>query len=215
MLGERRGNRKVRAVSLDDGSELPCDTLIIAIGVQPRLAAVTGTGLATQRGIIVDRRMATSHPEVYACGDVAEAYDLIAGGNRVTPIWPNAYVGGRIAGFNMAGREAIYEGGMAMNSLHYFGLSVMSAGIVDPPAGDGTYQILRREDVARGIYKKIVLHHDRLVGMIFAGDIDRAGIVFGLMRSGTPVGAFRDRLLGDDLGLLSLPRELRQSLMTT
>ncbi len=213
VIGRGRGQQAVAAVVLDDGLELPCDTLIVAIGVRPRAEVVAGTGIAVGRGIVVDRRMATSAAGVYACGDVAEAYDFILGENRLTPIWPNACLGGRIAGRNMAGAEALYGGGTAMNSLHSFGLSMMSAGTVDPPSGDASYEVLCQEDAQRGTYKKVVLQGGHVVGMIFAGAIDRAGIVFGLMKNGTPVQGWKDRLLADDLGLLSLPRDVRASMM--
>lgn len=214
VMGRQPGEPHVGAVTLDDGRELPCDVLIVAIGVRPRVEVVAGTRIAVQRGIVVDRHMATTHPCVYACGDVAEAYDFVADANRLTPIWPNAYLGGRIAGRNMAGAETVYTGGTSMNSFHSFGVSIMSAGTVDPPAGDG-YEILQRDDPTRGAYRKIVLQEGRVVGLIFAGDIDRAGIVFGLMKSGTDVTSFRDRLLDDNLGLLSLPRDVRSRILTT
>jgi len=213
VVGRAPESRAVTGVVLDDGRELACDTLIVAVGVRPKVEVVAGTEVAVGRGIVVDRRMATSVPGIYACGDVAEAYDFVLGTNRLTPIWPNAYLGGRIAGRNMAGRATVYEGGTAMNSLHSFGLSMMSAGTVDPPPGDASYEMLTCEDARRGIYKKIVLQEGRVVGMIFCGAIDRAGIVFGLMRSGVPVDAFKQRLLADDLGLLSLPADLRQQWM--
>jgi len=213
VIGRAPGAPAVSAVVLDDGAEIVCDTLVVAIGVRPRVEVVAGTGIAVGRGIVVDRHMATSAPGVYACGDVAEAYDFVLGGNRLTPIWPNAYLGGRIAGRNMAGEETVYEGGTAMNSLHSFGLSMMSAGTVDPPAGDGSYEVLSCQDAGRGIYKKVILQEGRVVGMIFCGAIERAGIIFGLMRARVAVDGFKERLLADDLGLLSLPADLRRELM--
>ncbi|MGQ9682668.1 MAG: NAD(P)/FAD-dependent oxidoreductase [Anaerolineae bacterium] len=205
--------RQIQSVTLDDGAALPCDTLVVAIGVRPRTEVVQNTPIAVQRGIVVDRRMATSCSDVYACGDVAEAYDYLADANRVTPIWPNAFLGGRVAGRNMAGTETLYSGGTAMNSLHSFGLSIMSAGIVDPPAGDSSFHTLQREDAARGLYRKLVLRDGRVVGMIFAGAIERAGIVFGLMKDGVDVSPYAERLLEDNLTLLSLPEERRRCLL--
>ena len=123
---------EVTGVTLDDGIPIPCELVIVAIGVQPRTELVAGTGIKVNRGIVVDRHMATSSANVYACGDVAEAYDFIYGENRLTPIWPNAYLGGRVAGFNMAGVPTEYPGGTAMNSLKYFGLAIVSAGMVRP-----------------------------------------------------------------------------------
>lgn len=190
-------------VSLDDSHLLPCEIVIITIGVQPRLELVSGTKIKTNRGIIVDRYMATSSPDVYACGDVAEAYDFVYGENRLTPIWPNAYIGGRIAGFNMAGVPTEYSGGTAMNALKYFGLDVVSAGIVT--AGDG-YQVLSEK--YDNVYHKVVLKDGLVVGMVFAGNIEKSGIVFGLMKDRVNVDGFKQELVAGDFGLASLPEEI-------
>ena len=156
------------------------------------------------RGIVVDREMATSHPDVYACGDVAEAFDITWGECRLTPIWPNAYLGGRTAGFNMAGRSAEYLGGMAMNSLKYFGLNVVSAGMVMPP--DESYEVLTSSK--DGAYRKVILKDGVVVGLIFAGDIEKAGIIRSLIRNQINVDEFKQALVADDFGLTSLPGEL-------
>jgi NAD(P)H-nitrite reductase large subunit len=178
--------------------------VIIAIGVRPRLDLVNGTGIKVNRGIVVDCQMATSHPDVYACGDVAEAYDIPYGECRLTPIWPNAYIGGRTAGFNMAGRPIEYPGGMAMNSMKYFGLNVVSAGIVVPP--DESYEVITSNK--NGAYRKVVLKNGVAVGLIFAGDIEQAGIIRGLIQNQINVSEFKQSLVADDFGLASLPGEL-------
>jgi len=112
-----KGRDTVEKVILDNGDAISCDLVVVAIGVLPRPELALDAQLEINRGIVVDRHMATNHPGVYACGDVAEAYDFVYGENRLTPIWPNAYVGGRIAGLNMAGATAEYPGGTAINSL--------------------------------------------------------------------------------------------------
>jgi NAD(P)H-nitrite reductase large subunit len=181
--------------------------VVIAIGVVPRTELVQGTEIKINRGMLVDRHMQTSYPGVYACGDAAEAYDFIYGANRVTPIWPNAYVGGRVAGYNMAGGEAEYPGGTAMNSLNYFGLDMATAGMVYPQDAARCEVLRRRND---GIYQKVILSDDLVVGMVFVGEIDKSGMVYGLMRDRVNVGAFKQKLLADDFGLIYLPKELRQ-----
>jgi NAD(P)H-nitrite reductase large subunit len=178
--------------------------VVIAIGVTPRLDLVGNNGVKTNRGIIVDRRMATSVPGVYACGDVVEAYDFVYGENRVTPVWPNAYTGGRVAGLNMAGKKAEYEGGTAMNALKYFGVNIVSAGMVNPP--DDSYEVIsRRSD---GIYKKVIIKGGLITGLVFAGDIEKAGIIYNLMKDRVKVGAFKETLVSDDFGLASLPEKI-------
>ena len=198
------GGKRVHGVTLDDGSKIPCRMVIIAIGVRPRLELVNGTGIKVNRGIVVDRHMTTSHPDAYACGDVAEAYDIPYGECRLTPIWPNAYIGGRTAGFNMAGRPTEYSGGMAMNSMKYFGLNVVSAGMVVPP--DESYEVITSNK--NGTYRKVILKNGVAVGLIFAGDIEQAGIIRGLVQNQINVSEFKQSLVADDFGLAFLPGKL-------
>jgi NAD(P)H-nitrite reductase large subunit len=191
-------------ISLDDSQPIPGEMVIVAIGVQPRIELAADTGIEINRGIVVDRHMTTSNPDVYACGDVAEAYDFVYGENRLTPIWPNAYLGGRIAGFNMAGIPTEYPGGTTMNSVKCFGASTVSAGIVTPP--DDSYEIVSEKH--GDIYKKVVLKEGVIVGMVFAGDIEMSGIVYNLMRDKINVEDFKQVLVADDFGLASLPEEI-------
>jgi NAD(P)H-nitrite reductase large subunit len=205
-VAEIRGENLVSGVTLDNGESIPCSLVVAAIGVVPRVDLVQGTGIELNRGIVIDRTMATSHPDVYACGDAVEAYDFTLDTNRAIPIWPSAYIGGRVAGFNMAGAASEYSGGTALNSLTYFGVDIVSAGIV-VPTNDG-YEAL---SIANGeIYKKLLLRDNVIVGMICIGDIDKAGILYSLMREKTDVGEFKHKLLDDDFGLVSLPQELWQ-----
>jgi NAD(P)H-nitrite reductase large subunit len=194
---------------LDDGRSIATDLVVIAIGVTPRLELAVG--LKTNRGIIVDRGMQTSVPDVYACGDVAEAYDFVFGENRVTPVWPNAYVGGRVAGQNMAGTKAEYQGGTAMNSLKYFGVDIVSAGMVSPP--DKSYDVVTKR--GDGIYKKVILKDGLVTGLVFAGDIEKSGIIYNLMKDKVKVDGFKEELVGDDFGLATLPEAIWRARLAT
>jgi len=194
----------VTSVTLDDEQPIPCELVIVAIGVQPRTELASGTEIKISRGIVVDRYMATSCPDVYACGDAAEAFDFVYGENRLNPLWPNAYLGGRIAGFNMAGVSTEYQGGTAINALKYFGLAVVSAGMVNPP--DNSYELLSKK--YDHSYKKVILKDGLVVGMVFASDIEKAGIVFGLMKDRVNVDDFKQALVAQDFGLVSLPEEI-------
>jgi len=206
-VAEINGKETVEGVILDNGDIIPCDLLIVAIGVSPRSELALDAGMKINRGIAVDRHMATNYSNVYSCGDVAEAYDFVYGENRLAPIWPNAYIGGRIAGYNMAGVENEYSGGTAMNSLNYFGIDIASAGMPTPPNGEGYEVISRRED---SVYQKLILKDDFIMGMVFVGTIEKSGIVHGLMRDRVNVGSFKQSLLADDFGLAFLPRALWQ-----
>jgi NAD(P)H-nitrite reductase large subunit len=208
VLGRPEDEGRVGGVVLSNGTQVLCDLVVVAIGVAPRIELVAGSPVKVGRGIVVDRRMATSVPGVYACGDVAEAYDFLHGENRVTPIWPNAVLGGRAAGHNMADWPDTYAGGTAANSLNYFGLAITAAGVVDP--ADGSCEVLSASGPGDGCYRKVVLRDGRIVGLLFMGEIERSGVVYGLMRDGADVSAFKESLLSRGFGLASLPEELRR-----
>jgi len=204
------GNGEVEGVKLKNGKSLACDFLVIAIGMVPNTDLTRGTSLEVNRGIIVNERMQTNLPEVYAAGDVAEGYDVIHGERRLLPILPNAYKQGETAGINMAGGDKVFPGGFAMNSIGFFGLYVNTAGIVSPePDGEGKdFEVLVRSDPVQLIYKKIVLRRNKIVGFILLNEIDRSGILTGLMSDRIPAANFKDSLL-EKTGLIFLPDGLR------
>lgn len=85
-------------------------------------------------------------------------------------------------------------------------------GITDPQ--DAEYEILEEFRRGEGVYKRLVLCDDRLVGVVLIGDIDRAGIYTGLIRDRAEVGGFKAELLSENFGLISLPRDYRKHLVT-
>lgn len=197
---------RICSVTLKDGLIVPTEMLILAIGVRPDLSLVEGSGVKTNRGIVVDEQMQTSQPGIYAAGDVAEAMDSLLGSPRPVPILPVATRQGRVAGVNMAGGEAKYDGSVAMNAVDVVGLPTISVGITVEQKGD---LVMRKLDVKAGVYRKLVIRDERLIGAIFIGQIQRAGIYTGLIRSRVNVSAFKDLLMSDQFGLLSLPAEYR------
>lgn len=211
ILGKPGEDQVVGGVVLTNGDSIQCDIVIIAIGVVPRTELVSGTDVKTNRGILVDRFMRTNVPDVYASGDVAEAYDFIAGGNRLLPLWPLAQLEGRVAGYNMAGKKAEYPGGTAMSALKYFGIPIISIGLVNPKNSEG-YEILTKYEPAKQVYKKLVLKEDAIVGILLLKDIERAGILFNLMKNGVNVKKFKQTLLSENFGLAALPSSLRKKL---
>ncbi|MDF1513262.1 MAG: FAD-dependent oxidoreductase [Anaerolineae bacterium] len=198
---------------LRDGERLNCDLVVFAIGVRPNTSLIPqDAGIRIERGIIVNSRMRTTNSNVYAAGDCIEAQDMLLGISRPMAIWPNAYRQGHVAGFNMAGKEKIYDGSMAMNSIEICGIPTISVGLTDPQDKE-EFEIMDRYDRSKPAYKKLVLREDRLVGAIFVGDIDRAGIYTGLIRDQTLVTPFRQHLLSGNFGLISLPKEYRKHLV--
>jgi len=211
ILGKQDNEDAVGGVIMTDGTETPCDLVVVAIGVIPRTELVKETDMKLNRGIVVDRFMRTNIPDVYACGDVAEAHDFLLNGNRLLPLWPLAHLGGRVAGYNMAGKKAEYEGGTVMSALKYFDLPIIAAGIMNPE-DIGDYELLVERQPEKTVYKKILLKDDVIVGFIFLGDIEKAGILFHLMKNHVNVGEIKEKLLSENFGIVTLPESLRQKL---
>lgn len=201
----------ITGVTLKSGDFIPCDTVIVAIGVRPAAGLLKESKVEVNRGIVVDDCMATSVKGIYAAGDVAEARDFFTGSKNPMPIWPDAYIQGDIAGTNMAGGTKSYLGGLAMNSIEFFKVSTISMGITNP-SDPAEYEVLTYLDAENYQYRKIVLQGDFLVGAVLVGNVDRAGIFAGLIREKVDVTPFRDKLLAADFGFIHLSREIRDAL---
>ncbi len=212
ILGRSENKSVVGGFVLTNGEEVQCDLVIIAIGVIPQTELVARTGVKINRGIIVDRFMRTNVPDVYACGDVSEAYDFVLDEARPLPLWPVAHLGGRVAGYNMAGKKTEYPGGTTMSALKYFDTPVISARITNSKEGDDC-EVLVNHNPERNLYKKIVLKDNVVVGMTFVNEIERTGIIFYLMKNRVDVRRFKQKLLSEDFGLISLPEPLRKLML--
>ncbi len=199
------GGHKGTAV-LEDGAEVDFDLLVMAVGVRPRTELAEAAGLNCERGIEVDALQRTSDKNIYAAGDAVRAMDIVLGEPSINALWPVAALQGKYAGSNMAGGEKPYPGCNSMNAVEFFGLPVLSAGIVNPPR-EG-YQVIAREDGAG--YRKVVLRGDVLVGMLMAGTIEHAGILTSLIQEKANVKRVKGHLLDEGFGHIHLPRAVRQ-----
>ncbi len=199
--------KKVEKAILRDGTTVDCDAVIVAIGVRPNVELVRDTKIQVEHGIVVNHHMQTNIAEVYAAGDVAQAPELLAERKTVIPIWPGACEQGRVAGMNMAGIEEEYGGALQMHSMEFFGLPTISVG--DAVADGDNYEVLTKYDPKTRIYKRIVLKNDVVVGALFVGAIDRAGIYTGLIREKADTKHFKDELLSDTFGYVSFPKTMR------
>lgn len=206
------GNEKVEKALLQNGDEIDTDMVIFAIGVSPNVKLAEDTGIEIDDGIIAKPSMQTSLENIYAAGDVAEIPDLIAGERRPIAIWPNASRQGYIAGTNMGGGNECYEGSFAMNSVKIKNLPTISVGLTDPERND--YEVMKEVREDGSVYRKVIIDGDRLIGAIFVGDVDRAGIYTGLIKKGVDISDFKDRLLDEDFGLIHLPDDYRKGLLS-
>ena len=176
----------VRALRLDDGSELPCDLLVMAVGIRPATALGAQSGLATGKGIHVDDQMITSDADILAVGECIEHRGAVFG--LVAPLYEQA----KVAASTLLGEEAAFVQKSLSTKLKVTGCDLFSAG--DFADGEGREDIVFR-DPARGVYKRLVIEDDRLVGAVMYGDTADGNWFFGLIKDATPIAEMRDTLI--------------------
>jgi nitrite reductase (NADH) large subunit len=177
---------KASGLRLKDGRVLPCDLLVMAVGVRPDAALARAACLAVNRGVVVDDQMRTSDPSIFAVGECAEhrgvAYGLVA------PIWDMC----RTLAQTLTGGQGAYEGSVLSTRLKVSGVDVFSAGRFS--GGDDCEDIVFR-DAGRGVYKRLVLKDGKLAGAVLFGDVADGAWYLDMMRSGEDVGAIRETLV--------------------
>ena len=178
------------------GGEIVCDVVIMATGIKTNLDWLEDSGLSINRGIVVDDRLRSNAPNVYAAGDVAEGADLISRLPAVHAIEPTAQEHGRVVGANMAGRDVRYRGSLIINIVEVCHLDVASFGAWDADNLE-TISAVRPE---RPAYRKMLFDGDRMTGAIILGpsnDIwttNDVGMLKGLVQTGNSVGPFKQAL---------------------
>jgi len=176
------GKTTVEAVETDDGRKLPCDLVIIGKGVLPCRSFLPRDRIKADLGVLVDEHLQTSIKGIYAAGDVAELYDLARDLRWVNALWPEAVGQGRVAGYNMAGRQVIYPGSLSRNVMRVFELDVLTVGDVNPgdPAG---YETVSSGGEDQGFYRRLVCKGNRLVGAVLIKDIAQGGVLRALIEN--------------------------------
>jgi len=179
-----RGARRVEAVELADRRTLEADLVVVAVGIRPNVELARTAGLAVNRGIIVDDRLATSIAGIHAIGECAEHRGVCYG--LVEPAHSQA----RVLARRLAGEAATYTGSVLATNLKVSGVNVFSAG--DFMAAPGTEAIVL-SDPGLATYKKLVIAGDRLVGAVLYGDTEDGLWYLDLIRSGASI----ERMRGD------------------
>ena len=156
---EIQGNGRVNQVALESGELLPADLVLISAGVRPNMDLAAPLGLTCNKGVLVNEQLQTSRPDVYAAGDAAQFNGMVYG------IWPASLEQGKIAGINMGGGQAVYQGTIMSNVLKVAGVDLASAGDIDAE-NRLTSKVISNQTV----YKKIVIQENRIMGCIMLGD---------------------------------------------
>jgi len=186
LIGDKDG--RVMAVQFKDGTEIPADLVVMAAGIRPNTQLAEKIGLHCNRGIVVDDTMQTvTDPRIYSVGECAAhrgiAYGLVA------PLFEQGKVcATHLAHFGI-GR---YQGSQTSTKLKVTGIDLFSAG--NFMGGEGCEEIVM-SDPYGGVYKKLVIKDDKLVGACMYGDTVDGSWYFKLLREGRKIGDIRDKLM--------------------
>jgi nitrite reductase (NADH) large subunit len=180
------GEGRATGVRLMDGRVLPADLVVMAVGVRPNVDLALEAGLTVGRGVVVDDHMQTSDPAILAVGECVEHAGTCYG--LVAPL----YEMGAVLADTLAGTRRAYLPAVTATRLKVTGVDLFSAGDF-APAEDREDVVLR--DPARGVYRRLVLRAERLIGAVLYGDTADGSFFFGLIASGADVSAMRDDLI--------------------
>ncbi len=188
------GDGRVEQVELSDGTMLPADLVVMAVGIRPNAALGRDIGLECKRGVVVDDQMRTSDPAIFSVGECVEHQGRTYG--LVAPLWEMAKAcADAISG---AGQSA-FSASVTGTRLKVTGIDMFSAG--DFAGDEATEEVVFR-DPARGVYRRLVLRDDKLIGAVLYGDARDGGWYFGLMRDGQALGELREMLIfGQDAAM--------------
>ena len=185
IVGDDNGH--VKAIRFADGLEVPAQLVVMAVGIRPNTTLAEASGIHCNRGIVVNDTMQTYDPRIYAVGECVShrgtAYGLVA------PLFEMAKVcANHLANFGI-GR---YQGSVTSTKLKVTGIDLFSAG--EFMGGEDTEEIVLTDPVG-GVYKKLVLKGDRLIGACLYGDTVDGSWYFKLLREGKDIGQIRDTLM--------------------
>ncbi|MDE2301427.1 MAG: nitrite reductase large subunit NirB [Sphingomonadales bacterium] len=176
----------VCGVRLKDGREIAADIVVMAVGIRPATALARGAGLQVERGILVDDHMVTSDPAIMAVGECVQHRGACYG--LVAPLWEMC----RALADAATGEPSGYEGSVTSTKLKVSGIDLFSAG--DFSGGEGAEDIVLR-DAARGVYKRVIVRDDRLVGAVLYGDTGDGAWYFDLLKKGEDIAPIREALI--------------------
>jgi nitrite reductase (NADH) large subunit len=181
------GRDRVTGVSFDEGPDVSADLVVMAVGIKPNIDLAKKAGIRCDRAIVVDDTLQTYDPRIYAVGECVQhrgnTYGLVA------PLWEQARVcATHLAQFG----HSRYPGSVTSAKLKVSGIDLFSTG--DFIGGAGTEDLVYR-DPRRGVYKRLVLKDQQLVGAVLYGDVSDGAWYFDLIKSKTNITSLREHLV--------------------
>ncbi|MFN7090996.1 nitrite reductase large subunit NirB [Allorhizobium sp. NPDC080224] len=180
------GSDRVEGVELEDGRVISGDMVIMAVGIRPASQLAKDAGLAVNRGIVVDDGMMTSDASIYSLGECAEHRGVCYG--LVAPLYESA----RVLADRLTGGNAEYQGSVVNTKLKVTGINLFSAGDF-AEAPDREEIVLR--DASAGVYKRLVLKDNRIIGAVLYGETADGSWFFDLLKKQTDISAMRETLI--------------------
>ena len=180
------GTDRVEAVLLEDGTVYPADLVCMAVGIRPETRLANDAHLEVARGIVVGDQMQTSDPSIWAVGECVEHDKQLFG--LVAPLYDQA----KVLAQALLGQTVAFRPVQTATKLKVTGCDLFSAG--DFADGPGREDIVFR-DPSRGVYKRLVIEGDHLVGAVMYGDTADGAWFFGLIKDGTDITPMRETLI--------------------
>jgi nitrite reductase (NADH) large subunit len=181
------GNGHVEGVAFSDGVEIAADIVVIAAGIRPNADLGAKAGLEVKRGIVVNDYMETSNPRIFAVGECVEHNGAIYG--LVAPLFEQ----GKVLAATITGNKGpTFTGWKPAAKLKIMGVDVFSAGEFEEREGT---EVVRYEDAAMGVYKKILVRNNRLAGVVLVGDAADSNRYMDWLRNDTDLIIHRRNLL--------------------
>jgi len=185
LIGDENGH--IRAVRFEDGSELECDLFVMAIGVRPNMALAQEAGVYCERGIVVNDTLQSYDPSIYAVGECIQHRGDTFG--LVAPLFEQAKV---CANHLSDHGVAEYSTLPTATKLKVTGINLFSVGDFQ---GDENCEYIHFTDPAIGIYKKLVIKANKLIGAVLYGDTTDGNWYQELLEKEEPISGIRDVLI--------------------
>ncbi len=202
------GEDYVSSVQIGDKSYLRTDLVVMATGVLPNKEPAEEAGLETDRGVLVDEFLRTSGTNIFAAGDCIEIQDITFGRRLISATWLNAILQAKFAALNMLGERRRYTNAVGIqNAVQFHRIPAISFGktFLELEENNNSYEVISIHE--KNIYKKLILREGRVYGMIFVGDIAKAGFYAALIRHKVDVSKYKEKLLDEDFSYAYLKDE--------
>jgi nitrite reductase (NADH) large subunit len=181
------GDKRVESIELEDGTVIPATLVVMAVGIRPNGALAKEAGLSVNRGIVVSDSMQTSDPDIFAVGECAEINGNVYG--LVAPLYQMAEVA---AGHLASGGGKNFVETSTATKLKVTGIDLYSVG--DFAEADDREEIVLR-DANAGIYKRLVLKDDKIIGVVLYGDTGDGAWYYDMLKKGSDVSELRETLI--------------------